>query len=158
MVTADPKKATVNLPDVYLIAIGKVCMQWSLLENMMEMMISKMAGFPLRDRRPKIMINHMAWPMRVDIFSALSNELVAEHPRLKDYPKVLTLLKKAQEGRNRIVHGMWGSEDGKVTTLRASARGKLKLTMEQVDVKEIDAILEDIHVAAAALYNLVLAT
>jgi hypothetical protein len=131
MVIADPTKATVTIPDDYLIAIGKVCVQWSTLEGIMEMMIAKLAGFQNYDNRSKIMISHMAWPMRVDILSALAVELLEKYPRLKDYPKVLELLKKAQQGRNRIVHGMWGSDEaGNVLTLRATARGKLKLSME----------------------------
>jgi len=159
MAIADPKKATVTIPDDYLIAIGKVCVQWSTLEGIMEMMIAKLAGFANYDNRSKIMISHMAWPMRVDILSALAVELVDTYPRLKDYPKVLELLKRAQQGRNRIVHGMWGSDEhGNVQTLRATARGKLKLSMDTVTLKEIRAIQEDINVAASALYNLVIGT
>ncbi len=158
MVIADPAKATVNLPDDYLLAIGKICVQWSHLEALMELSISKLAGFQLSDPRSKILVNHMAWPMRVDIFSALCNELVAGYPRLKDYQQVLTQLKKAQEGRNRLVHGFWGIEEGKVTALRATARGKLKLSMETVALEELQTTLRDINVAAAALYNLVAGT
>lgn len=157
MATADPKKATVNIPDDYLIAIGKVCVQWSTLEGIMEMMIAKLAGFELYDNRSKIMISHMAWPMRVDILSAMAGELAETHPRLKDYPKLLELLKKAQQGRNQIVHGMWGSDEGgNVLRLQATARGKLKLSMDAVTLKEIHAILEDIKIAGTELYDLVM--
>jgi hypothetical protein len=156
MAIADPDKATVTIPDDYLIAIGKVCVQWGNLESIMELVLTKLAGMDIWDTRPKIMISHMAWPMRMDIFAATADQLIADHPRLKDYQSVKSLLKKAQEGRNRVVHSHWGFEDGKVTTLRASARGKLKLSMDTITVNEIDAILRDINVAAAALYNLVL--
>jgi hypothetical protein len=133
MAIADPKRATVTIPDDYLIAIGKVCVQWSTLEGIMEMMIAKLSGFENYDNRSKIMISHMAWPMRVDILSALAAELLEKYPRLRDYPKVLELLKKAQQGRNRIVHGMWGSDEhGNVLRLQATARRKLKLSMDRV--------------------------
>jgi hypothetical protein len=122
----------------------------------MEMMIVKLADMDINDPRSKIMVNHMAWPMRVDIFGALADQLVADNPRLKDYPTVISLLKKAQEGRNRIVHGFWGLEDGKVTALRVTARGKLKFSMQEVALQEIEGIFQDINVANAALYNLVL--
>jgi hypothetical protein len=122
----------------------------------MEMVLTKLTSMEIFDPRSKIVFNHMTWPMRTDIFSALANELVGQYSRLKDYPKVTALLKKAQEGRNKVIHGNWGIEDGKVTYLRATARGELKLKMDEITVKELEAILNDINVAAAALYNLVL--
>lgn len=157
MAIANPKKATITIPDDYLIAIGKVCVQWSTLEGITEMMIAKLAGFPMRDPRSTIMISHMAWPMRVDILSALADALEENNPRLNTYPKVLGLLRKAQQGRNRIVHGMWGSDEtGKVIALRATVRGKLKLSMDSITLEEIHRIQGDIEIAAAALYDLVL--
>ena len=51
MATADRKKATFNIADDYLIAIGKVCVQWSTLEGIMEMMIAKLAVCEL-DEKP----------------------------------------------------------------------------------------------------------
>ena len=156
MVIVDPAKAVVTLPDAYLIGIGKVCVQWGNLEAVMELILTKLAGMDIWDSRPKIMISHMAWPMRMDIFAAMADQLVADHPRLKDYQSVKLLLKKAQEGRNRVVHSHWGFQDGKVTALRASARGKLKLSMDEITIEELDGILRDINVATAALYNLVI--
>lgn len=158
MAMIDPAKATVTLPDDYLIAIGKVCVQWGMLESMIELAITKLAGFELYDPRSKIMVNHMAWPMRVDIFSSLCHALATDYPRLKDFAEVLPLMKKAQEGRNRIVHGFWGCEDGKVTALRASARGRLKVSMESVTLAELNGVLKDINVATAGIYNLVIGT
>jgi len=156
MVIADPAKAVVTLPDAYLIGIGKVCVQWGNLEAVMELVLVKLSGMDLWDARSKIMLNHMAWPMRMDIFKSLADQLMADHPRLKEYQTVASHLKKAQEGRNRVVHSHWGFEDGKVTAARASARGKLKLSLEEITIEELDGILRDINVATAALYNLVL--
>jgi hypothetical protein len=158
MAVADPAKASVNLPDDYVLAIGKVCVAWNHLEGLMEISIAKLAGFGLSDPRSKILVNHMAWPMRVDIFAALCDHLVPDYPHLGEYQKVVTLLKKAQEGRNHIVHNFWGIENGKVTALRATARGKLKLTMQPVTLDELAIVLDDIYKAAAALYNLVAGT
>jgi hypothetical protein len=156
MVIADPAKAIVTLPDAYLIAIGKVCVQWGDLEAVMELAIIKLAEMDIWDPRSKIMINHMAWPMRVDILTSLAHHLLPEYPRLKDYQTIAGHLKKAQEGRNRIIHSHWGNDNGKIIASRASARGKLKLSMDEVTVKELDGVLYDINVAAAALYNLVI--
>jgi hypothetical protein len=156
MVLADPAKVIVTIPDNYLVAIGKVCVQWGNLEAVMELCITKLSDMDMWDPRSKIILNHMAWPMRVDIFSSIANHLMSEHPRLRDYQTVIPKLKKAQEGRNRVVHSHWGFEEGKVKTQRASARGKLKLYLEEITVEELESILHDINVACAALYNLVL--
>jgi hypothetical protein len=157
MAIADPTKAQVLIPDAYLIAIGKVTVTWNVLELMLEMMIGKLAGMDIvEDSRAKIMVNHLTWPLKVDIFSALCNELVDGYPRLKEFNQVLALLKKAQEGRNRIVHGLWGCEGGKVTAARASSRGKLKIQQQEVTIEESEVIVENIHLAHAALYNLVI--
>lgn len=158
MVKMDPKNASVTIPEAYLAAIGKVCVQWSILENVLEMMIIKLAGMDIGDSRSKIMINHMSWPQKVDILSAMANELVNGYPRLKDHGTTLPLLKKAQDGRNRIVHGSWANDDGEVKLMRATARGKLKLYMDKITVKEIEEVVDAIHVAIAAIYNLVVGT
>jgi hypothetical protein len=156
MVIADPAKAVVTLPDAYLIGIGKVCVQWGNLEAVMEVVLVKLSGMDLWDARSKIMLNHMAWPMRMDIFTSMANQLMPDYPRLKEYQAVASHLKKAQEGRNRVVHSHWGFEDGKVKAARASARGKLKFSLDEITIEELDGILGDINVAAAALYNLVI--
>ena len=87
MVIVDPAKAVVTLPDAYLIGIGKVCVQWGNLEAVMELALTKLAGMDIWDTRPKIMISHMAWPMRMDIFAAMADQLVADHPRLSVRPE-----------------------------------------------------------------------
>lgn len=156
MVLADPANAVVTIPDDYLLAIGKVCVQWGNLEAIMELTIAKLASMDIWDARSKIVLNHMAWPMRMDIFTSLANHLMADYPRLKEYQTVATHLRKAQKGRNRIVHSHWGFEDGKVKAQRASARGELKLSVEEITTEELAGILRDINVAVAALYNLVI--
>jgi hypothetical protein len=159
MAKADSTQAKVVVPDNFLIAIGRVTVQWNLLEAMLEMMLGKLAGMDvLADARAKIMVNHMTWPLKIDIFGSICNELVDDYPRLKGYRSTLELLNKAQQGRNRIVHALWGYEGGKVTINRATARGKLKVQMEEISVEQIDAVFREINAANAALYNLVIGT
>jgi len=83
MVLADPANAVVTIPDDYLLAIGKVCVQWGNLEAIMELTIAKLASMDIWDARSKIVLNHMAWPMRMDIFTSLANHLMADYPRLE---------------------------------------------------------------------------
>ncbi len=159
MVKIDPQNVQVTLPNSFLVAIGKVCVQWSMLEYVVEMVITKLIDMDIWDQRSKILFTHMSWPQKTDILGALTNALKADYPRLQGYEEsVVPLLKKAQNCRNQVIHGFYGIEDGKVQRMRATARGKLKLEMEDITVAQIEAGLKDIHTAIAAVYNLVLGT
>jgi hypothetical protein len=159
MVKIDPQNVQVTLPDAFLIAIGKICVQWSMLEYVVEMAITKLVDLDIWDQRSKIVFAHMSWPQKTDILGALTDTLEDDYARLRGYRQtVAPLLKKAQEARNQVIHGFYGVEDGKVQRTRATARGKLKLEMEEITVSQIEAGLKDIHDAIAAVYNLVLGT
>lgn len=159
MVKADPSKARILLPDAFFIAIGKVCVQWTSLEYIAELVLIKLTGMEHDDVRGKIVVNHMSWPQKTDIISALIEQLSPQYSRLEGYEtEVVPLLRKAQEGRNRIVHGGWAVENEKVILLRATARAKLKLHMDEITVTQIEEIVQDIHKAVAAIYNKVIGT
>ena len=88
MAIADPAKAQIIIPDAYLLAIGKVCVVWNNLETMLDMMITKLAGMDqTADPRAQIMVNHLTWPLKIDIFSSLAHHLAPEHPRLEPTSK-----------------------------------------------------------------------
>jgi len=156
MVLADPNKATINIPDQFLIAIGKVCIAWGHLEDVIDLCIPKLAGMDIYDSRSRIMINHATWPQRIDILGALINALVIDYPRLKGWDSVSPLLKKAQEGRNRIIHGHFAYENDKLIMARSTSRGKLKVSLDEVTITEINEIISDIQIAAAEVLNLVI--
>lgn len=155
MVKMDPEKAKDTIPDDFLIAIGRVSVRWNTLESMIEMVLIKLAGIGDGDSRGKIIFNHMSWPQRMDVLGALVESLVNEYPRLNGYnEEVVPLLKKAQAGRNKIMHGFFGMNGGPdVMILRATARGKLKFQMEKITVSEIDGVSKDIAIALAGVWN-----
>jgi hypothetical protein len=144
------------VPAPYLEAIGKVCIHWALLESIVDVALSKLAGFALEDSRGAIVTAHMSWPQKMDVLSAIVDAFLADHPHLARFESVKPLLKKAQEGRNRVVHGQWGVLDGKVHKLRLTARGKLKTSIEPIALDEIHAVALDIGRAGAATLKLVL--
>lgn len=146
----------IQLPEPYLTAIGKVCVQWATLESAFDMTLRKLAGFDLLDSRATIIMAHMPWPMRMDIVYSLVEKFRSDYPHLARFDELKPLLKKAQDGRNRVVHAIWAYEDGVVSTLRATARGKLKSHINQITVAEIDAIAADIGTAAAQVLKAVL--
>jgi hypothetical protein len=144
------------IPEPYLTAIGMVCVNWGMLEAAVDLTVEKLAGFNIYDSRGSIVMAHMTWPLKMDIIEALVNALLQDHPHLAKFSVVKPLLKKAQEGRNRIVHGHWGEQNGKIHKLRVTARGKLKISMDEISVADIHAIAADIGRAGSTLLKLVL--
>jgi len=149
----------ITLPEPYLTAIGKVCVQWGLLEVAVEMATYKLAGMDSNDWRSKVMVTHMAWPQRVDILASLTEDLLENYPHLKNYKlKVRPALKKAQKGRNRIVHAQWDYDEdtGVASILSASARGKLKLAITPTTIDEIESIADNVGRANIFVWKMIL--
>jgi hypothetical protein len=145
-----------TIPQDILVGIGNVIVTWGRLEHIVDLMIAKLSGFELFDQRGAIVTAHMTWPLKMDILESLVTAFVPDHPHLKGYDAIKTLLKKAQEGRNKIAHGQWGHEDGITHKLRATARGKLKASIDPITVADLEAINVDVHLAAVCLWKFVL--
>ena len=146
----------ITIPDEFLLAMGKVTVVWGVLESIIDISLYKLGGFGNVDARGAIMTAHMPFPQKMDVLEALSKHLAPDYPHLAQFSSVKPLLKKAQEGRNRIAHGNWGYENGVVSRGRATARGQLKISVEPITIAEIEAILLDIHKAGIAVIDLVL--
>jgi hypothetical protein len=118
-----------TLPENYLIAIGNVSYMWGLLESIMELAISKLSGPRDSDPRSAVMIAHMSWPQRMDVLETLVILLAPEYKYLSRFQEVKPKLKKAQNGRNRIIHAKWGYMTGKSIFLSfwRAANSKLQL-------------------------------
>ena len=146
----------VLLPEAYLVAIGRVCVQWSQLETIADLAIRKLAGFELLDTRATIITAHMSWPMKQNILYALVEQYRDRHSHLAKFDELKPIYKKAQDGRNRVVHASWSFENGKVSTLRATAREKLKSHIDPISVVDINAISDQIGFAAAQTLKAIL--
>ncbi|HXW19319.1 MAG TPA: hypothetical protein VEK35_02325 [Roseiarcus sp.] len=146
-----------QFPEPYLTAIGRVVVNWCNLESVVDKAIGKLAGFNLDDPTGVIVTAHMTWPQKMDTLQALVGILNAQYPHLTPKFNIANpLVKQAQKGRNRIVHGLWGIEDGVVCKLNASARGTLKFRVEPISVEEIAEISLNIGNAALAVLKMVL--
>jgi len=145
-----------HVPEPYLTAIGQVVVNWCNLEALVDLALGKLAGFDGYDQRGAIVTAHMSWPQKMDALQSLIGVLREEHAHLAKFDAVKPLLKKAQEGRNRIVHGQWGEQNGEAIKLRLTARGKLKFAMTPITVDEIKAIGIDIGQAGLDLLKVVL--
>jgi len=152
----DPSRTT--LPEPYLIALGRVTYLWSGLEGLVNMAISKLLGISYYDPKSAAILTHMSWPQRMDAMETLINLLAESYPHLTRYSTIKPLLKKAQDGRNMLMHGTWtyDEKDNIVRLLRVSSRGKLKLSTDPIQVDEIDAVFRNIGDASVELLKLIL--
>jgi hypothetical protein len=146
------------LPEVYLTELGRLAAVWSILESQLDVCLGKVAGFDgLTDPRPFILLKHSAFPQKLDVLSALCEQLSPDYPRLREYATVVSQLRAAQKLRNKFAHnGMaLNSETDRVEMAVGSARGTLKVNVETVELVDIKRAAMEVHRAMLALHGLV---
>lgn len=147
------------IDDAFLIELGRLSAVWSSLENLLNVCIGKLAGYDdVRDPTPFILLMHASFPQRIHALGALCEQLVVEAPTLSNYSAVIAKLEFASRLRNRFTHnGIAYDPDTKQHRLAvASARGKLKASVEPIVPTDIRAAVEEVHLAMLELYGLVL--
>lgn len=143
----------------HLQEIGRVAVLWSSLEAFVNLALGKLAGFDnIFDPKPFIIFAHASFPQRLDILGALCENLVSDHPHLKDYKQVISQLRSAQQIRNKLMHNTisYNPETERVEIAYGSARGKLKTTTDSLELADIKRAVIEISDAQAALYQLIL--
>lgn len=145
------------IPNEFLLELGRMTAMWPSLEIGINFGIAKLMGYEaILDARPVIALAHANFQQRIDIFESLCDQLVDEHPRLRDYKAVCTRVKAAQKARNKYAHNAISKDDhGNFVVSNASARGTLKLNVEIVRLNDIKEATAKIHEAGCALHNLV---
>ncbi len=146
----------VSLPDDYLIEIGKVSVQWSMLEMVFDLCSIKLAGMDADEARAMAVFAHMPFQMKLDVFGAMVDSLQTNYPRLKSYAEVLSLVRQAQSARNKIIHARWSHKNGVVTIGRMTARGKVKTSIDTISLDEIRSATELIGKASVQVWKLVI--
>ena len=144
-----------DLPDAYLVEIGRVSVRWSMLETMLHFALIKFAGMNILEGRSHAIFHHMAFPQKLDVLGATLSELIVRPPtpglREKYLKEIKPLLDDAQQKRNELIHAKWGYENGQVTKSKISARGILKMSVAQISVEEIIAAADAISKATLAI-------
>ena len=146
-----------ELPDEYLIEIGRVSVRWAILESFLDLNLIKLLGKSVLEVRSLVIFNHMAFPQKLDVLGALINELQQSgYEGCDKYPPVQSLLRQAQEKRNSLLHAKIGyDQNGKVSASRISARGKFKMMQTEISVPDIKEMSALIYKAAEELHTLV---
>jgi hypothetical protein len=147
-----------GFPEEYCTAIGEVVFRWNSLEFLINIFLIHLLGKDIGDPRSHVIFAHMAFPQKLDVLSSLCEEVKKKRgfAKLKKYKEtVLPLIKKAQAGRNWVIHSDWGAADGKVRRGSITARGSFKYSSTVTTLKEIEAVNQSIEEARGVLAALV---
>ena len=156
---ANPAADRQYLPDEYLIELGKIVQSWTALDEMLNLMIQKLAGFnDIHDVRSIVLTVHSSFPQRMDIFKSLCEHFKDSYPHLSGYKAVAAQIGEVQTLRNGYMHSVLGynDEEGQARMARLSARGKIKSDLRDFSLADLKSVVQKTQEAGKALYRLVL--
>jgi hypothetical protein len=145
------------MPEEYLVELGRINAIWASLENVINITLVKISGFDIHDPRGIIMFEHLSMPQKLDILGSLGDQLLAEHPHLKDLPESISKIKTAQSSRNKFIHNAL-NYDPETKTLElpiATARGKLIAKVNKISKADLKRVIVEISIAQRHLHKTV---
>jgi hypothetical protein len=160
MDSADNSPDAADIPDEYLLEIGRIVTRWSILESTLDLCLMQLSGRSILDPRSTIIFNHMAFPMKMDILGAFIDSLLPNYPRLSEYKDIIKKLGDAQKQRNLAAHSKWGMDNTtkQVLVSNLTSRGKLKTSVKPISVNQLKEAADLITDAARDLYLMVVSS
>lgn len=160
MKDVDIEKANLQdwpLPDECLTELGRLAAAWSSLETSLDTYIGRLAGFNLDDPRAFILLKHSSLPQKLDNLSALCGHLAASFAWLSGYKATVAAIKEAQQQRNRFMHNSMSlnPETNRLELAVGSARGKIKTSVETIELEDLKRASMLAHTALLSLHALV---
>jgi hypothetical protein len=146
------------IPEEYLIELGRIAAVSSALEGHLELCLGRLSGFDtLGDARAFILVKHSSFPQKLDALAALCALLEGQFPNLRGHESVVAQLRSAQALRNKYLHNgiAMNPETSRVEMGSASARGKLKASVEPVSSEDLRQAALQLRAAMASLHQLV---
>ncbi len=140
---------SVELPDKFLLEIGRISISWTDLENVLHNCLVRVLGHTETDIAAHAVFIHMAFPQKLNVLKTMLGELQNPPISLEQYKEVERRLNEAQQKRNAIFHQRWGVEGGKVFRIDVKARGTLKFTYTPVSFQEL--LADELLIQEAAL-------
>ena len=147
------------LPNDFLVELGRVAALWGSMEGALDLYVAKLAGFDRAlDPRSYIILHHSPVSQKVDMLEALCDHLLPSCAHLKSFKAVVAQIRSAVTARNRLTHNglALNEETGHVESARGTARGKLKVSVDNVSLVDVRRVAVEIHEALCALHSLVL--
>jgi hypothetical protein len=142
----DPAGLLGFVSEAHLTKIGRVIVQWSMLEAIIEAAIWQAAG--LRNDMGRAMTSQTQMLSKLDLLEAV---LMQTRPKLgEQFSAVANYVRDCLAGRrNLVAHGMWtetpkgnllDSSETALGVVKFSARGRLTSHGREVDPRELDSL------------------
>lgn len=135
-------------PD-HLSAIGRVAIQWTLLEKSIETLVWELA--PLKQPNAQAVTTRISTLLLIDTANALAHERLGGTGFEQRLKKLLGHISNTlRPKRNSVVHGIWGptASQDKIVLLETTARGVIKFKVgEEMTAEDILAIAAEIDEA-----------
>jgi len=144
---------TTALPDEALTEIGRVVVNFVILESELFVLIHGLLG--TKPEVSRIVTSELSFRNLVDLSASLMKQVYGKK-EFDAYKKVAIFAIEAEEKRNRIIHSIWGRQSGEgkiaVRTKHTAKRGKgLDFQREEFTIVDISNIAHDISRAAYAV-------
>jgi hypothetical protein len=141
-----------DISDAQLQAIGKVAVNWSLLEFLINRVIADLLSITPKEGR--IVVSAMNLRPRLDILRLLAELHDWPEVELESLKKVTERIDKAREQHNLIVHGLWVEDNAGCPYLvkYTGKKGRNRSSGEYVRMKidDINTIAQEVASALGA--------
>jgi hypothetical protein len=139
-----------KLPSAYLAAIGQVVAASAQTENAVQTCIGACLGVDVE--YAGAVTTHMTAPLRDSVLRAVAEIRIDSLDALDRLDDILDEITKAFGKRNAVVHHSWcQGPDGRVFTVKETARGRYEMNLVEMTVDHIEADARFINDAGLAL-------
>jgi len=137
-----------DIPDEHLTIMGKIFLNWSLLEFILTRIVSSLLSIDYKTGR--IITRSMNSATKIDkIRSLVKHKNIGSLNRLEE---VITKLNSAREKRNDIAHGVWTQDDNNnYYIIKYSSRNQQNPIKKKMSIDELNLIYTEVTSALAEL-------
>jgi hypothetical protein len=139
-----------DLPNEHLSVIGKIFLNWSLLEFILTRIISSLLNVDYKTGR--IITRTMNCATKILKIKRLAKHTQVEN--LINLHKIIEKIERAREKRNDIAHGVWAQDnDNNYYIVKYSHRSPQDPIKIKMSIDELNLIYEDVNSALGELMS-----
>ncbi|MBC8489357.1 MAG: hypothetical protein H8D45_25320 [Bacteroidetes bacterium] len=147
------------IPNKHLMVIGRITVNFALLESSISMGIWKLIGAGQEQDFGKIITSELSFKNLVALFSSLFNYLVKDQSSIDQLKNLIKDAMEAEKKRNIITHSLYVGDKKKSEVIRIKTTAKihkgLKYQLESLTVNELNEIADFIAEVTANIQSFV---
>ncbi len=139
-----------DIPDEHLKVIGKIFLNWSLLEFVLTRIISSLLNIDHKTGR--IVTRTMNCATKLDKIKKLAIHIQLNN--VTNLDKIVTKIDRAREKRNDIAHGVWAQdEDNNYYIVKYSRKHPQEPIKTKMPIEELNSTYKEVSSALSALMD-----